>query len=198
MKRGYLILGLLIGLAIPLTMALQRTDSGDPIQPTMGADPNVPWRLLGTITASNATLAVTARSKAAVEALPDANTIIWNLPNNARMIQVCYAVKADAESDVLECWCTPSAFLADGTTGSPYTMGFIDTLTGGKQTGLNSNVFADTITTTGYGITSNTSLDSAADRICIHEFDPKGWKKLTWIATTLASSSTIYIYGRWY
>jgi hypothetical protein len=199
MKTRYLALGgLVLGLSISFLMGFQRTDSGDPIQPAVASDPTVPWQLIGTITASNSTLAVTARSKKAVEDLPDANTAVWSVPNDARLAEICYAVKANAETDVVECWLTPSSFLKDGTTGSPYTLGFIDTLTGGQQTGLNTNVFVDTIVSTdSTGILTNTIVDSAADRICIHQFDPRGWKKMTWIATTLASESTIYVYGRW-
>jgi len=197
MKR-FLIVVLI--LTAPLVIAFQRTKSGDVIQNDQLTTPMVLWDEIGHIDASNATLAVTARDYSEVWTdLPDANTVTWDVPNEVSGVELRFETTADADATVVEIWLASGATMRDAGEAQ-FTLGAILTLTGGTQTGTNSNVFVDTIVeTASTGImTDFTVVDSAANRMAIYRGDLRGYKKVVIIATTLESSSDFYAAARWY
>lgn len=161
--------------------------------------PRVPWRTMETITGVQATLPVTARDYSTVQALTDANTVKYTLWDDVSGMELRFQTTADADATVVEIWVAAWDYMQGGTEDS-YALGAILTLTGGTQTGPNSNVFVDTIVQTAdTGIISGAWVsDSAANRMAIWRCDMRGWKEVVIIATTLQGSSELYADVRWY
>lgn len=184
-------------ISLPLCMAQITTPS---VQPVALGSPRSLWTELGTITASNAYPGVSARDYTSVAALPDANTVEWDLDNWARKGMLTFQTTADADATVVSI-----LGFADSKSVSTAGARTLDdnaiycgtlTLTGGKQVAAHSNVYADTIVSSEDGFLSFTVTDSGNDRRCVAEFQTKGLKRLVFIATTLQGSSTLYADGR--
>lgn len=196
--KKVIVLIVFCGVALPLTAAaLYQTD----VIPVMLASPQHRWSELGTITASNSYPAVGDRDYTTVDALPDANVVEWDVPNWARKAMMSFETTANADS-------TTVVFLAFAdskqyTTADALTLdddalyGGQLVLTGGQQVGSHSNVCVDTIVATD-GVFTFAVYDSGNDRRCTVEFNTKGFKKITIIATSLHAASTLYVEGRFF
>ncbi len=185
-----------LGLALMLAAGFQRTNSGDPIQTVVESAPACPWISLGSITASQATLAVGARDYSTVWTdLSDAKTIKWDALNEAKKVEFRFSGQTNNHSNTIEVWVATGAVMADGTTEEHFTLGAILTTTVGQQTGSHSNLFVDTISVAEYALFGTTVLDSAADRMCIWKANLRGYKKVLFIATTL-NSDAVWADGR--
>ncbi len=191
-----LIIGLMLGLSLSLAFGFQRTRSGDIIQPTELDTPMSLWEDLGTITAVNATLAVTAQDYSSVEALPDANTIEWDVDNDDSGIFLAFECTGDANAYVTEMWVSASnsstATYSNGTTEDDFTLGAIFTLTGGtKVSGTGTFIDTAVVTaSTGVLATAMTVLDSGNNRKALIRFDGQGWKGVRFINTTHEAGTT--------
>ncbi len=177
-------------------------ENGQIIIPKNLVTPKVPWKNLGSITASQATLAVGARDYSAVLALDVTKRILWlDIPEDVSGVFFRYQTSANADGHVIESWVCPDATYQDGTTEDSFMLGNVLTLTGGQQVGPGSNVFVDTIVeaddTVGV-LAGGTILDSAADRVCLYRQDLEGYKKIAFIATTLQAGKTLKVDARWY
>jgi hypothetical protein len=183
----------------PLFLAFVAAD-GKLIQAIYQTTPYVGWIDAGHLTTAHATLAVTGRNYATAVAsmIEDVNRVVLEVPANANYAEIRYQVKANAETDVLECWYVKGERMSGSNSYDDLTLGFIHTLTGGQQTGQHTNVYADTIVSTDYGFATGVIANSGGDRICTYRVDLRGAKRLVWIATTVAASSTIYIQVTWY
>ena len=176
-----------------------RTRSGVVIVPTMAGGPTSLWTNLGNLTASQASPAVGAQDYATMEALTDAKTIKFDIPELADNASFRFETKADADAHVVELWVTSGATMADGTTEEQYTLGAILTLTGGKKQATVSNFFIDTIAVTASEgvVRDGTVLDSAQDRWAEYRVNMRGYRRGIIIATTFHASTTLYAHARW-
>lgn len=196
MKRNNVVL-IALFLTAPILMGQLSQRS---IQPVMLSSPQSRWQELGTITSSQAIPAVTDRDYAAVAALTDAKTIVWDLGSDVgRKRQLSFQTTADADSTTVvllgfaDIASTTSAG-ANTLTDDAVYLGTI-VLTGGQQTGKHSNVYVDTAVATD-GVWSFSVIDSGNDRRCVVEFSDKGFKHVVMIATTLQAGSTLYAEAR--
>lgn len=175
-------------------------EDGTQIKPTYSATPPSLWTALGTITASNSALAVTAQDYSSVDDLPDANTVEWDIPAEADNLELRFQTDADSDDHVLNIYFARGATYTDGSTEDSYVLTNIITLEGGTQVGPNSNVFCDTVTETqDYGGTGAEVDSGATERIGRYIITKlRGYKKMVIIATTFKASTTIYVDGAWY
>lgn len=204
MKKNILVLVLLVVLLAWLPLFLGAVshwaEDGSQIKPTYSASPNSSWTALGTITASQAALAVTARDYSAVDDLSATKTVEWDIPAEADNVELRFQTDADSDDHVLNVYLARGAAYTDGSTEDSYTLALVLTLEGGTQTGPNSNVFCDTVTETqdygGLGAIVDAATGDRIGRYVITKL--RGYKKMVIIATTYKSSTTIYIDGAWY
>lgn len=182
-----------------MALGLHQTEQRDPITPTFLATPKIPWRNLDTagITASQAYPAVGDRDYTTVAALAATKTVTWQVPADVSGVMFRFETTANADSTVLEMLVAGRQYQRDGSTDDDFAFGAQFALTGGQQTGSNSNVYVDTVVVTD-GILDFTAYDSAADRICVVKGDLEGYDRVTFIASTLQASSTCYVYARWW
>jgi len=194
-KLFWILLGSIVAVSLGFTAA-----GNISIMPTYLTTPVVRWTQVGTITAENATLAVTARDYSAVWTdLLDANTAKWGVQNDVSGIELRFQTKAAADAQVIEMWVCAAPEYADNSTEDSFMLGATFTLTGGTQTGPNSNVFCDTMTVTEGVITNGSVIDgAAADRVSMWKADLRGYKRVVFIATTFEAATTIYVDARWY
>lgn len=197
MKRAILVLAVLFGVCLPFCFGQFLNQK--PTAVTL-AGPWWPWSEIGTITSSQAYPAVGARGYDDVEALADAKTFVWTVPNLARKAQMSFQTTADADSTTIVLMGFADSVMYD-TTGSTEDDDAIYlgqlVLTGGKQVGSHSNVYVDTIVATD-GLAVFAVSDSATDRRCVVTFQTNGLKYIYGIATTLQADSTLYALGRFY
>jgi hypothetical protein len=197
MKRLFLV-ALLAAVALPLCLGqIERTA----VTPVMLASPQSRWVELGSITESQSTPGVTARGYAALLALTDAKTFIWNVPNWVRKVEMSFQTTTDADLTTIELWAFADNKQVDTSGGNTIAddavyLGQL-ALTGGTQTGSHGNVYVDTIVATD-GIANFWVLDSAVNHRCVVRFQSGGYKIIYGIATTLQGSSTLYAYGRYF
>lgn len=195
MKR-ILILGLVCLMCLPLCLGQMSTSQ---VTPVTLATPQSRWRELDTITASQAYPEATDRDFTAVAALTATKTIVWELDNWARKVQMSFQTNTNADSTTIALM----GFADSKSFGVGATSAALDddavylgqlVLTGGTQMGKHSNVYVDTIVATD-GVCSFSVLDSATNRRCVVEFNSK-YKIIVAVATTLQASSTLYAEGR--
>jgi len=168
--------------------------NGRPITPIGLVTPRSPWKQVGSITASNATLAVDARDYSTVIALASTNRAFWEVDEDASGCFIRFQTSTDADSHVVEVWVSASDSYDDGSTEDSFMLGCILTLTGGTQSGPNSNVFCDTmaLTATTGVLSEGDVIDSGAnERVAMYRCDLQGYKKVVFIATTLQGGKTL-------
>ena len=165
----------------------------------MAGGPTTPWVLLGNLTATQATPGVAAQDYTNMEALTDAKTIKFNIPELAENACFRFETKADADAHVVELWVLAHQYMYGGTTEDQYTLGAILTLTGGKKQATLSNFFIDTLAVTAaVGVVRDgTVLDSAQDRWAEYRVNMRGYRRGIMIATTFEASTTLYAHARW-
>ena len=198
--KTIVLLAFAVGLMLPVVVGFQRTQSGDAIYSYVLNTQQVPWKSLGSITASLTSPAVGARDYSAVWGtyVHDTNSVEWSVPNDASGVEFRFMTTTNADAHVVEIWIAASDTMADGTEES-FQLGAILTLTGGQQVGAGgSGVFVDTISAVEYTLTNSETLDSAADRVAVWKVDLRGYKRVVVIATTLAGGKTITAHARWY
>ena len=154
-------------------------------------DTKQPWRLIGDITSSKSALAVTGRQDADVKAFASGSYVLWNAPPEIGIAEFRFSTDADGDSQVVNVYASRGA--------NDYVLVGTLTLTGGTQTGPNSNVYVDTI------VESDIDwLRGSATRVCRgsgsnHQarwiIDLMGYSRILFIATTLASSTTLRVEG---
>ena len=148
-----------------------------------------PWGLIGEITASKAALAVTGRKASDIAAFARGSYALWEVPLRINTAEIKFSTTADADAHVVD------VYAARGN--SDYVLVGTLTLTGGTQTGPNSNVYVDTIVEG--GIVWNTSctevINTAGNHIARWIINLVGYNRILFIATTLASNTTLQVYG---
>jgi hypothetical protein len=163
--------------------------------------PRQPWMNIGTITTSTTTPAATARDYSTMAAMSPTAIAHWKIPYDVDSLELRFQTTANADSNVLEMWLARGHYYDDGSTEDSFTLATILTLTGGSQTGPNSNYFVDTITeTSNTWIASSTIIDSGNNRICRYKFKPCGYSEIIFVDTTIAEegTTTVYIDGSWF
>ena len=197
MKRyRYLLLLLLVPTLV--VMGVTRTRSGDAIQPAFTTTPQSLWEELGPLTVQQAYPAVGNRDATAIDAVAEANMVGWDVPNDASGFMMMVETSADADAQVLEILVAAGDTQRNGVTDDNYLYGGTLTLTGGTQTGSNSNVFCDTCTTTD-GVLSLTALDGAGNnRVAVVTGDTRGFKRFKFCTSTLAAKTEVYIFVRFW
>lgn len=142
----------------------------------------------GTLTIAQTALAVTGRTKAAVVALADAKKITYKADLFSSLIECRISTDADADAQVVNVYVSRGDdFVLTGTL----------TLTGGTQTGPNSNVYVDTIVESdvswlrpsGTRVVSGDGNNEMARWV----LDLMGYSEVLFIATTLVSGTTLRI-----
>lgn len=184
-------------LAAPLLVAQIAEVEGLKPTPVILATPFARWEEIGTITAEQAYPDVNDRDYTTVAALPDANTVTWQLPGYARKVQMSFQTTADADSTTVVLMGFADAYsrdLNDALVDDDAVYLGTLALTGGTQAGKHSNVYVDSIVATD-GVCQFSVLDHAANRRCVVEFNSK-YKIIVIVATTLQGSSTLYAEGR--
>ena len=148
-----------------------------------------PWGLIGEITASKAALGVTGRQAADVAAFAAGSYALWEVPIRVNTAEIKFATDADADAHVV------NVYAARGN--SDYALIGALTLTGGTQTGPDSNVYVDTMVegTMVWKSSGTQVIDTANNGISRWRIDLDGYSRLLFIATTLASSTTLQVYG---
>lgn len=155
------------------------------------------FETVGTITAQGSTLAVTGREWSSVKTYFDtvsATYLAYNVSKDAYGMEFRFQTSADADSHVVEVWgaCNEDHLTLLATL----------TLTGGTQrgdliTGSTYFVFVDTIVASTENLfNSGKAMDSAANRICRYAVDLCGYNKILFIATTLASSTSLKVQAK--
>ena len=180
---------------------MKNIENGKPIVPSALVTPRAQWKQVGSITVTQATLAVNARDYSTVTALAATKHAIWDVPAEVSGCFMRFQTSTDADAHVVEVWVAAWPTYADGTTEDQFMLGCILTLTGGTQVGPNANVFCDTIAkTAATGVLSEGSvIDSGAnERVALYRCDLQGYKKIVFIATNLAGGKTIIPDVRWY
>jgi len=187
----------IVAFCVPFAFGFFVTQKGTMIQPTFLATPMSLWQSIGTITATQATLAVGARDYSAVQALVDANSAKWDVENDDSGVFFAFECTGDANSYVTEVWVAASpstvATYSDRSTEDHYTLGAILTLTGGTQVS-GTGTFVDTISvTSSTGVLADaiTVLDSGNNRIAMVRMDFQGWKSAVFINTTHEAGTTL-------
>ena len=148
-----------------------------------------PWGLIGSITASKSALGVTGRKASDVAAFASGSYALWEVPLRINTAEIEFSTTADADSQVV------NVYAARGN--SDYVFVGTLTLTGGTQTGPNSNVYVDTIVEGGVVWKSSGTevINSAGNHIARWMINLVGYSRVLFIATTLVASSTLQIYG---
>jgi len=145
---------------------------------------------VGTISVQGTTLAVTGRAWSDVYTYFSTATqttyLGYSVPQDVNAAEIRFQTTADADSHVVEVW---------GSRGQDHlTLLATLTLTGGTQEADNSLYFVDTIVASTENLpTAGTVCDSAANRICRYYVDLAGYDKLLFMATTLASSTSLAV-----
>ena len=180
------------------------TKIGTPIHPTELTTPLDQWKNIGSITASQATLAVGARDYSSVwETLASTKKVTWEVPNDVSGCFFRFHTDSHEDAHTVEMWVAAhSNYKEDSSTEDHFMLGAELALVGGQQVGPNSNVFVEQITkTASTGILAEgDTLDSGAglDRVALYRLDLQGWKRVVFIATTLEASSTLRVDSRKY
>lgn len=146
------------------------------------------FKLAGEITATQAALAVTGRTKAAVTALSDTKKIIYKAEIFSSLVECRFSTDADGDAQVLNAY---------GSRGDDHVLIGTLALTGGTQTGPDSNVYIDTIVESDVnwlraGGTRIVSGD-ANNEMARWLLDLMGYSEIMFIATTLAAGTTLRI-----
>lgn len=199
-KNIWVLVVLLAWLPMFLGAVSHWAEDGSQIKPVYNTVPGSLWTALGTITASNSALLVDAQDYSSVDDLPDANTVMWDIPAEADEIELRFQTTADGDAQVLNIYLARGAAYTDGSTEDSYVLAVILTLAGGTQVAPNSNVFCDAISEDqDYGNIGVEWDDSTSERIGRYIITKlRGYKKLLIIATSLAGSTTLYVDGAWY
>lgn len=180
---------------------MKNTANGKTITPNALVTPIVPWVQTGSISASQATLAVNARDYSTVAALAATKHTLWKVPADVSGCFMRFQTSTNADAHVVEVWVAAYEAYADSTTEDQFMLGCILTLTGGQQVGPNSNVFCDTIAktaTTGVLCEGDVIDSGANERVALYRCDLQGYKRVVFIATTLAGGKIIIPDVRWY
>jgi hypothetical protein len=155
------------------------------------------WQTIGTITASQTTLASDARDNTSVDALSSTKTIIWPVPRDYNGIEYRFITDADGDSHVVEKWVARRVVDSNGMLIAryDYTRKVILTLTGGTQAAPGLQVFVDTISKSNEKFNKSWKIiDGGGDnRMSIYWGDGCGYSRVLWIATTLQSGTTLTI-----
>ena len=146
------------------------------------------FKLAGEITATQTALAVTGRTKALVDALADTKKVVYKAEIFSSLIECRISTDADGDAHVINVY---------GSRGDDHVLIGTLTVTGGTQTGPNSNVYVDTIVEsdmnwlrpTGTRVISGDANNEMARWL----LDLMGYSEILFIATTLASGTTLRI-----
>ena len=145
---------------------------------------------VGTFSVQGTTLAVAGRAWADVRSYFTTDTqttyLGYTVPQDINAAEFRFQTTADGDSHVVEVW---------GSRGpTHFTLLATLTLTGGTQEADNSLYFVDTIVASTENLPkAGVVCDSAANRICRYCVDLCGYDKLLFIATTLASGTTLAV-----
>ena len=151
MKKNILILVAVVLLAwLPMFLGAVShwAEDGSQIKPVYETSPNSGWTALGIITASQTALSVASSDYSFVNDLAAAKKVEWDIPPEARCIELRFQTDADSDDHVLNVYFARGATYTDGSTEDSYTLTTTLTLEGGTQVAPNSNVFCDTVTET--------------------------------------------------
>jgi len=148
-----------------------------------------PWGLVGSITASKAALGVTGRKPADIAAFAAGSYALWEVPLRINTAEIKFSTTADADGQVV------NVYAARGNSDYVFVMTL--TLTGGTQTGPNSDVYVDTIveSAAAWKASSTQVINSAGNHIARWRIDLDGYSRVLFVATTLVTSSTLRIEG---
>jgi len=180
------------------------TKIGTPIKPVEITTPMCQWENIGSITSSQATLAVSARDYTSVwQTLDSAKKAAWEVSNDVSGCFFRFHTDSHEDAHTVEMWVAAHEnYKDDSDTKDHFMLGAELSLVGGQQVGPNSNVFVEQITkTANTGILAEgDTLDSGAglDRVAIYRLDLQGWKRVVFIATTLEAGTTLYCDARGY
>ena len=194
-------------LAVSVVLALGNSMS-HVINYTAKSNPIVPWKNLGSITVAEATQAVDARDYSTVGDLANTKVVDVNLPTDGATWEFRFRTDADADAHVIEMWVCPDDYMTNGTE-EVFTHGLTASLTGGTGdaygaagSSYGDSHFVQEILITDEGVLENVASvvnsGATADDQAILRVRLRGWNKLTFIATTLEGSTTLYVDGRQY
>jgi len=116
------------------------------------------------------------RSYAEVDALPDANCAIWNVPRGVNAACVRFHIDNDGNTATVRAMTARSRY-NPGDQRDHFTLGWQWAITGGAQAdgeGADPNVFADTITATAYDLAGGTVATNDPNWIAEYEMDLRG------------------------
>ena len=200
----------LIGLCVPFILALQRTNSGDPIQAISVVQPKCPWTQVADLADPNSSFGVDDREFSSIVAVttgdfttytaqtetdPDPHWAVWKVPTDARTVQFIATTDADGDDAVVEVWGCAGRYI-NGTSSleAGFQLGTTITWKGGTQVGPDSNVYCDTATTSDATLIT-VPLDSGNDRIAVVTVNVAGMDAIAFLGTTVDSS--VQILARW-
>ena len=151
-----------------------------------------PWGLIGEITASKAALAITGRKASDIAAFARGSYALWEVPLRINTAEIKFSTTADADAHVVD------VYAARGN--SDYVLVGTLTLTGGTQTGPNSDVYVDTMVESDidWEASGTDVIRSTGDHIARWYIKLMGYSRLLFIATTLETDATLRIEGSGY
>jgi hypothetical protein len=157
---------------------------------------------VATLSACQGEPAVTARNYVTLDALPDANCTIVEVDPRARYAEIGFQIDADGNTATILALLAPHRYdPGSGENRDAYprfTRAWSFAITGGAQTGPNSNVFADTIVATQYTPSVGVVSDSAGNYRCRFDVDLRGVTYLAFVRTDSDANLTTYVDVRWY
>lgn len=170
-----------------------------PVQPINVATPHVPFYAAGTITVAQTAPAVNARDYTSMVGLTATKRVIFKVPEDATIGEFRFRTAANADADVVQVWVARGHYMGDGSTVDSFGLGASLALTGGAQTAppLDTLQFVDTIVVTPYLLSHQNAYDSGNDRMAVWRVDLQGYAYVEFIATTLASKTTLYVDVSW-
>jgi hypothetical protein len=198
----------------PLSLGLQKTNSGDDIQVVSLAAPKCQWRLVATLADPNVSFGVDDRlftdictvssSGTYTEATgsdADPNWVVWKVPADARTVTFTSLMDADGDDAIVEIWVAANETISqEGSTASwgadSFAYGTTITWKAGTQAGPNSKVYSDTATTTSAdGVLVTDNEDSTTNRIVTTTLNIEGYQWIAFLGTTV--DTNCYILARW-
>jgi hypothetical protein len=149
-----------------------------------------PWETVGMISTQGTTLAVDGRAWSDVQGYfygTQTTYLGYAVPQTLNAGDIRFQTTADGDQHVVEIWGTR-------ISGDHFTLLATLTITGGQQVGNNGLYFVDTITASNENLFHNGRVvDSGNNRIARYAVDLNGYRQLLFIATTLASSTTLRV-----
>lgn len=176
LRRTVLLACILAGMVLSMGLVTElRYDNSD-ITSAVGTTYQSEYVAVATLSECHGDPNTFERSWAEVDALPDANCAIWNVPRGVNAACVRFHIDNDGNTATVRAMTARSRY-NPGDRMDHFTLGWQWAITGGAQAdgeGADPNVFCDTITATAYDLAGGTVATNDPNWIAEYEMDLRG------------------------